>query len=49
MNNPNITERVGYESMKEGLVIGKFVVEKRRGKAMVMLVVKKEEVLGEKS
>lgn len=51
MNNPNIIERVGYESMKEGLVIGKFVVEKRRGKVMVMemLVVNKEEVLGEKS
>lgn len=47
MNNPNIIERVGYDSMKEGLVIGKFVVEKRRGKvmAMKMLVVKKEEVL----
>lgn len=44
MNNPNIIEKVGYESMKEGLVIGKsFVVEKKRGKVMVieMLVMKK--------
>lgn len=49
MNNPNIIVRLGYES--EGLVIGKCVLEKRRGKVMVMkvLVVKKEEVLGEKS
>lgn len=51
MNNPNIIERVGYESMKEELVIRKFIVEKKRGKIMVMkmLVVKKEEVLEEKS
>lgn len=51
MNNPNIIERVGYESIKEGLVNGKFVVENREGKVMVMkmLVVKKEEVLGKNS
>lgn len=37
--------------MKEALVIGKFIVEKSKGKVMVMkmLVVKKEEVLGKNS
>lgn len=51
MNNPNIIERVGYESKKEGLVIGKFVLEKSKGKVIVMkmLMVKKEEVLGKNS